>query len=246
MEPDNQTGHRDSWQLGLGLVAILALVLGFWQLRNSIRLPFAPPANTNEANSTPSNNEDIESLKNKDSDGDGLSDYDEIYLYHTSPYLKDTDSDGVDDKTEITRGTDPNCPEGKACGVFNFQAAGDNSSKNQTGTPEQPLPTAAAIRDYLKKNGATDDFLAKYSDQELLSMYQQVSGEVTPAPVNPAAGNPNTTVPINLKPEDKAVLQKMTGAELRQFLIKSGAAKATLDKIDDATLKAMVEQIVNQ
>ncbi|MBI5733572.1 MAG: hypothetical protein HY973_01325 [Candidatus Kerfeldbacteria bacterium] len=243
MAPDNQTGHRDSWQLGLGLVAVLALALGFWQLRNSIRMPFAPPANTNEQTTTPTNSEDVESLKNKDSDGDGLSDYDEIYLYHTSSYLKDTDSDGVDDKTETTRGTDPNCPEGKTCEGVNFQAPASSVNEKSANTSDQPQPTAAAIRDYLKKNGATDDFLAKYSDQELLNMYQQVSGEVTPAPAGPAPSN--TTSKVNLKPEDKAALQKMTAVELRQFLIKGGADKATLDKIDDATLKAMVEQIIN-
>ena len=57
----------------------------------------------------------IADLKAKDTDGDGLSDYDETYVYKTNPYLKDSDGDGIDDKTEIMNGTDPNCPEGKTC-----------------------------------------------------------------------------------------------------------------------------------
>ena len=42
-----------------------------------------------------------------DTDGDGLSDYDEINLYGTDPTLSDTDGDGTDDGTEVAQGTDP-------------------------------------------------------------------------------------------------------------------------------------------
>jgi len=42
-----------------------------------------------------------------DVDGDGLSDYDEIYSHHTNPLLRDTDGDGVRDNDEISEGTDP-------------------------------------------------------------------------------------------------------------------------------------------
>lgn len=70
---------------------------------------------------------DMEALKKKDTDGDILSDYDELYVYKTSPYLKDSDSDVIDDKTEVFGGTDPNCPAGKECG-------GETISSEQTGT----------------------------------------------------------------------------------------------------------------
>ncbi len=43
-----------------------------------------------------------------DTDGDGLSDYDEIKFYHTNPRIKDCDGDGLDDNQEITiYSTDP-------------------------------------------------------------------------------------------------------------------------------------------
>jgi hypothetical protein len=42
-----------------------------------------------------------------DSDGDGLSDEDEINVYGTSPYDADTDGDGVQDGQEVADGTDP-------------------------------------------------------------------------------------------------------------------------------------------
>lgn len=42
-----------------------------------------------------------------DSDGDGLSDYDEIHVYDTDPWLADSDGDGQSDADEIEVGTDP-------------------------------------------------------------------------------------------------------------------------------------------
>lgn len=42
-----------------------------------------------------------------DSDGDGISDYNEIYVYGTSHILDDTDGDGIDDRLEINLGSDP-------------------------------------------------------------------------------------------------------------------------------------------
>ncbi len=53
--------------------------------------------------------------KSKDTDRDGLSDYNEINIYETSAYLPDSDSDGIPDMIEVVQGTNPNCPEGKQC-----------------------------------------------------------------------------------------------------------------------------------
>lgn len=41
-----------------------------------------------------------------DTDGDGLHDYDELWIHGTDPVLADTDSDGVNDGAEILIGTD--------------------------------------------------------------------------------------------------------------------------------------------
>ena len=49
---------------------------------------------------------------NPDTDGDGLTDYEEIYIYHTNPTNPDTDSDGVTDGDEIkSYHTDPSRPD---------------------------------------------------------------------------------------------------------------------------------------
>lgn len=50
----------------------------------------------------------MEYSKDKDTDADGLSDYDEYYVYNTSPFSCDTDLDGLSDYDEINNyNTDP-------------------------------------------------------------------------------------------------------------------------------------------
>lgn len=61
---------------------------------------------------------ELEESKTKDTDGDGLVDYDELYVYKTSPYIVDSDSDGFSDKQEVYSNNDPNCPAGENCGVI--------------------------------------------------------------------------------------------------------------------------------
>ncbi|BDX08461.1 FG-GAP-like repeat-containing protein [Planctobacterium marinum] len=43
-----------------------------------------------------------------DTDGDGLSDYEEVNTYETNPTLADTDNDGVNDGEEVQQGSNPN------------------------------------------------------------------------------------------------------------------------------------------
>ena len=49
-----------------------------------------------------------EELRQRDSDGDGLSDYDEMFVHDTDPLTADSDDDGLTDGEEINEyGTDP-------------------------------------------------------------------------------------------------------------------------------------------
>lgn len=109
--------------LGIG-----GLLLGFLSFGANIRRPFdlQLASYTGEKFLTSTQKEEAakEAMKTTDVDKDGLTDYDETYLYKTSAYLADSDSDGIDDRTEIFGGKNPNCPEGKACAGVVADAAG--------------------------------------------------------------------------------------------------------------------------
>lgn len=104
---------------GLGMVVgfgSLALVFGVFFLWKHIASPFVisyvgPQFLTGDEKQQ----QEMETLKKQDTDTDGLDDYNELYVYKTSPYLKDSDSDGTEDKTEITQGEDPNCAPNMPC-----------------------------------------------------------------------------------------------------------------------------------
>jgi hypothetical protein len=54
---------------------------------------------------------------NPDTDGDGLSDGDEVHKFHTNPLKADTDGDGIPDGLEIKLGTNPNNPDTDGDGI---------------------------------------------------------------------------------------------------------------------------------
>jgi len=193
---DNKTGQRIALVVLL-FVGVLTVGVGFVRVRARISGPFT--ASISKANSASANPladapaEDIAALKARDTDGDGLSDYDELYVYHTSPYLKDTDSDGFDDKQEIDTGHDPNCATGKVC--FDSLASTPSSQQlqaqgtSQPGTaPSESAPlsstaqadleklknlTPAQVRALFKEKGFTDAELKDLDDETLVSMYRQ-------------------------------------------------------------------------
>lgn len=116
-EQPQQSGLTKEQKTGFVLLLIfglLAVGLGFLQMRNTIYSPFI--VRTNDGTSElPAVFDETTRLQQIDTDQDGINDYEELHFYQTSPYLPDTDSDGVSDKDEIERGTDPLCPEGTRC-----------------------------------------------------------------------------------------------------------------------------------
>ncbi len=124
-----------------GLAFFSFLIVIFWsiQLKNSITDPLDFEKKlkkgefAGETNNRAAALSETEDLTAKDTDKDGLSDWDELNIYNTSPYLEDTDSDGHLDKEEIDNATDPNCPDGKDC-VLNSASTDISSLSAGTST----------------------------------------------------------------------------------------------------------------
>ena len=91
------------------LVVFALVFVGLWivQFKKNLKEPFAPKSsqNTTDNNLKEDNQADLRLI---DTDKDSLSDWDELNIYKTSPYLEDTDSDGILDRDEIKNGENPN------------------------------------------------------------------------------------------------------------------------------------------
>ena len=133
--------------LFLGLAGIL---LGFRSFGASLRRPFeeqiARTAGT-YVSQEQRDAEELAALKTRDSDADGLTDYDEQFVYKTSAFLADSDSDSFDDKMEIFSGNDPNCPQGKTCGgtVQSSDASAGVTPQPSLEPASGPAPSATAV-----------------------------------------------------------------------------------------------------
>ena len=173
----------------LFIVAILVVVFWIIQMRSHINSPFNYGSGT--ASST-TEDEYIKALSKNDIDNDGLSDYDEMYTYSTSPYLEDTDSDGLTDKQEVSQGTDPNCAQGKNCSSSESVSATGSSTSDYiysatnvgsgatSSTEEENLQKvlsgeidAATLRQLLISGGASQTDLDQISDEALMQSYQE-------------------------------------------------------------------------
>lgn len=253
----------------VGFLGIAVLILGTLQIKKGIEGPFrkniAQERNTQNSVDMEQINK-LAELQKKDTDKDGLSDYDELYVYRTSPYLRDSDSDGIDDKTEIDQGTDPNCPKGQDCGLpvaapvnlnastNSFTEAPVNGSNSNQSLNDKTLSgnlSPAELRQILISSGAPENVVKGLSDDDLLKLYKEVAAnQQLPANNNsasssaPAIGNANAAIDVTkLSPAD---LEKLTPAEIRNLMAQFGVAKETLDQVDDATLRTIFLQALQQ
>lgn len=208
----NSLTKQQKWSL-VALLFFTLFVMIFWfvQLRQRLVYPlygnmspeeFAKHSQNAAANLTAEQTIEIYQ-KNNDADHDTLSDWDELNLFNTSPYLPDSDGDGIDDALEVKSGTNPNCPEGQVCSEDNLivnPAGTDNTAVNsggvitpvdsQDGTDQSTAnqqsqaeilrqafgdnPTPDQLREILINAGGDTTQVNSISDQELLGLYQKM------------------------------------------------------------------------
>ena len=187
------------------IIGILSVFLGFWRIIFGIKTSFvlSPIALKDKSAIV----EGLNSLK--DTDGDRLSDYDEINIYKTSPYLVDTNSNEISDYDEVILGRGNNCSDFLSCNASaNLSVASASSSvfgeaidygeikkqmldagysqdivdklvpaseefQNASTSDWERLKNLPAkdIRALLIQQGATEQELSQFSDEQIQALY---------------------------------------------------------------------------
>lgn len=165
--------------LGLGVFAIAAITLGLLHINQGIIRPitFEAADDTLEVGKELSEDETYAELSSKDTDNDGLNDYEELHVFGTSPYLTDTDGDNIEDATEIQNGGDPNCPEGRTCGVVLDEPRTEESVVGSKGAgaflnvkdPKEVTPDL--LRKAFLEGGVASEDLDQMDDEMLMQLW---------------------------------------------------------------------------
>ena len=140
-----------------------------------------------------------EQLAARDSDGDGISDFDEMNVYNTDPLSPDSDSDGLSDNDEITEyGTDPlnadsdgdGLSDGDEVNVYNTDplntdtdgdALTDGTEVNETSTdPLNPDSDGDTLTDGDEVNTYGTDPNSTDTDQDGFSDNQEIEMDSDP------------------------------------------------------------------
>lgn len=246
-EPEKERRIR----VGVTILIILCVIAVFgiiWQYPKYLRAPFSRYGQDVGMwkSQLEEDAEKLAAMKEADTDGDGLTDYDEIYLYGTSAYLTDSDSDGFSDKDEISSGNDPNCAAGKICPKIGEEGAAKAEPIVTPPVVEEELggllagtATAEEVRAALRQAGVDDATLSKLDDETLLELYNETLRESGGA-IGQDNTNTNFPLPTNVN------INEMTPAQLRELLRQAGVTEATLNSVDDATLMKIFEETVNK
>ena len=223
---------------GIIVFGVGSLSLGVYGIQQQIFRPFSfnDPANLKlvQAVVPQSEQEKLAGLKTKDTDGDGLSDYDEVYIYNTSPYLLDTDSDGIGDGQEVKKGTDPNCPPDQDCRgvrlVTPDTKISDLFPQFSDSTITLKEKTVKDFRAVLLQQGFDKDKLAAIDDDTLVLLL----GEVLKAQ-DEINGTPTTTASTLLTPAD---IDKA-----RQLLVELGAPQNEVNSLSNEEVEKILKTL---
>ncbi|MFA5935973.1 MAG: hypothetical protein WC787_03935 [Patescibacteria group bacterium] len=213
----------------LAVCGLIAMGLSVERLSASIRDPFTVSRETfDSAKRTldkidPSKRLEDESRR-RDTDGDGLSDYDEENLFQTSPYLADTDGDGSPDNVELALGQNPNCGAGETCASALIDVSGLASSSSPFLFGQQPNSADSFYAAFQRGVNASKASIASESGSTSTNLEQ---GLVRDA-------NEIRKVLLESGKVDAKLLEKITDAQLLE-LYDNAVAEAAKKKVESET-----------
>ena len=127
----------------LGICGTLALGLSAYAVRQNVYAPFLVDKGQIMADKKTiglTDDQVTEQQKRTDTDGDGLSDWDEINVYHTNPDLYDSCGDGIPDNIRVQTGQNLGCQNTavNAEGKIDLSALQAVPQQGQLGAVPQP------------------------------------------------------------------------------------------------------------
>ncbi len=214
------------------IIGFSAVFLGYIQFKGTIYSPFKQ--GPIEELELPDQAEVFAILSEQDTDGDGLSDFDERFVYQTSVYITDSDSDSFSDKEEVDAQSDPLNPESTP---YRTPSVSEEAISEPVSSPVNPdnqeeKTSIQEIRDLLiNQAGLSQEIVDKLDDKTLENLYNETKQETG----------------IDLKqlqaPDDQQrQFLDLDPSYIRQLLIEQGVDKNMLDSVDDETLKSMFLQ----
>jgi len=222
------------------ILTVVIVFFGFWQIRYNIFNPFKQPG----ADQEPLEMDIIDAYKNLDTDEDGLSDYEEMYVYNTSIFLNDSDGDGFSDKDEIDAGSNPLNPDSTP---LNKEVTQEKTVLEQeidppaSGGSEEKF--AQEIRDLLiNQAGLSPEIVNSLLDKDLITLYNETKQE-TGINLQDLA---EQAIRSGNFSQSEQMIEEIDPQVLRQLLIGQGVDPKILGQIDDQGLKELFRQSLEQ
>jgi hypothetical protein len=218
----HSTGLTKEQKIGLAVLGCFTLlIIIFWyvQLQKNIVYPLYGGNSPEEVTRRANLNTAVAVEINQDTDGDGLTNSQELTIYKTSPFLADTDGDGFSDGAEVKAGTNPNCPEGKQC-----------SADGMVQGTEQLAPSGTTTVDLFNTGATTNN----------INTSNIITAPINTAPVQPLDATSVSTLQqaFGVNPDPKYLREQLIQAATKQ------EDKDALQKISDADLLQMYNSMI--
>jgi len=193
-------------------------MLGLVKFRDSIAAPFERRGDFHIKSPEEIEKYRMDVLRGQDTDNDSLNDYDELYVFRTSPFIEDSDSDGLLDGDEVMAGTDPNCPRTKTCRIVSSKT---EDRLTQRIDMDKPLVSSGESEITVAPDGTDEDIQAAEEMKRVEKVLADTFGDLT-----------------KVTPQEMTdKIDSMTGDQLRKFLMDIGLPAEVMEGKDDELLR---------
>jgi len=226
----------------LGFTAILMIIFWGYNLNHKIKDPFTYKGAGKSEEASEAASVDM----TKDTDNDGLTDYDETNIYNSSPYLEDSDSDGYKDGEEVKNNTNPNCAVGADCvqelvlekvdttAGLDSETAIITDMLANVDVSDVPQGQLQAIREAFLEAGYDKTKLEQMTDQQVYQAYllslQIYNDKGIDAKSGQVASSTNAEIGSN------GDISIRDAKAIREAYEEAGYDKARLDQVSDEDL----------